>query len=316
MRAAVGRGAMHPLCRLHPDRRMVVALILGGLGTASGLVVPLSAARPTEALAGMVLPRVSNGEPVDLGAALRASGGSDGSKRTLLVLGTHAADFNTAEYGIKVRAAWPELQQKGVERCLMVVNGQPSSCAKLAELLDLPDAFELLADPTGEAGRRFGVSRGFRPDDARLSPFVKLFAMGIGVGPPWMTLPAVLSGYIGSPSGSNRWIEAGLKQGQLADRWPTILELAEDGSVAYNKFARTPLLGGWGIRPFETATLRLQTLVGVQARHWEALKPVDDRCLTQLGGCTIVGAAGECIFSWVDRGLCDVPDMEAVLKSL
>jgi hypothetical protein len=66
--------------------------------------------------------------------------------------------------------------------------------------------------------------------------------MGIGLGPPWMTLPAVLQGYFGLPSGKRDWIEASLKQGQIAGRWPAVLELAEDGSIIKNKFDDTPLL--------------------------------------------------------------------------
>ena len=58
-----------------------------------------------------------------------------------------------------------------------------------------------------------------------------------------------------------------------------------------NKFDDFPLVGGWGRRPLELATLRLQNLVDVQFKHWDALKPVDDRCLTPLGGCAVVGAA-------------------------
>ena len=37
------------------------------------------------------------------------------------------------------------------------------------------------------------------------------------------------------------------------------------------------------------------------------------RCLTQLGGCAVVGEGGEPLFSWVDQGLCDVPDFELQL---
>ena len=80
---------------------------------------------------------------------------------------------------------------------MMVVNGMPPACEKLAQLVDLPEAIELYADPTGEAGRRFGVSRGFRADDTKLSAFAKLFVMGIIGGPgAWATLPAVLIGYV------------------------------------------------------------------------------------------------------------------------
>ena len=73
---------------------------------------------------------------------------------------------------------------------------------------------------------------------------------------------------------------------------------------------------GWGVRPFELATLRLQNLVSLQLKHRDALKHVDERCLTQLGGCTVVGAGGETLYSWLDQGLCDVPDMHDLLESL
>ena len=76
----------------------------------------------------------------------------------------------------------------------------------------MPDDVELFFDPTGEAGRQFGVSRGFRPDDAGLSPYVKLFVVGIGLGPPWGTLLPVLRGYVGAPSGKRDWIEACMQQ--------------------------------------------------------------------------------------------------------
>ena len=320
-----------------------------------GLVVPLSATRPAASLAGVSLPRASDGEQVDLGSALAQSKG-----RTMLVLGCHAGDFNTVEYVQRVRAFWPQLQAKGVDRCLVVVNGQASSCAKLAELLDPPAGLELLSDPTGDAGRRFGVSRGWRPDDERIPAAIKLFVVGIGLGPPWGTLPAVLTGYLGNPGGRRDWIEAALKQGQEAGRrpgpLPDILELSADGEVrprrlrqpflppttrahvhvhgpppgrvrpdaslsggaqiVGNKFDDFPLVGGWGRRPLELATLRLQNLLDIQMKHWDALKPVDDRCLTQLGGCAVVGPGGEAVYAWVDEGLCDVPDFHELLEAL
>ena len=50
--------------------------------------------------------------------------------------------------------------------------------------------------------------------------------------------------------------------------------------------------------------------------NWEALKPVDDRLLTQLGGCTVVGPGGTPLFNWLDRGLCDVVDFEEVVEAI
>lgn len=288
-------------------RGLATYCCMAALGSGA-LVIPLSAATPAESLAGLKLPGASDGVAMDLGATLAATTG-----KTMLVCATHAADFNAVEYAQRVRAYWPRIQEKGIDSCIMVINGEPAQCLKLAELVDLPPAVKLLSDPTGEAGRRFGVSRGFRPDDERLSPFVKLFFMGIGLGPPWYTLPAVLIGYFGNPEGKRAWIEDSLKQGQQAGRWPTILDVAGDGSIVANKFDDTPLLSGWGVRPFELATLRLQNLVDVQGKHWEELKPSHPPCLTQLGGCAVVGPGGEALYSWVDRGLCDVPDFDEML---
>ena len=75
-------------------------------------------------------------------------------------------------------------------------------------------------------------------------------------------------------------------------------------------------VSGWNVRPLELATLRLQNLLGVQLANWAALKPVDDRLLTQLGGCTVVGPGGTPLFNWLDRGLCDVVDFEDVVDSI
>ena len=107
-----------------------------------------------------------------------------------------------------------------------------------------------------------------------------------------------------------------MQQAQQQGRIPAPLELSADGStIVANAFDNTPLLSGWARRPFELATLRLQNLI-MQAKHWGALKPADSRCLTQLGGCAVVGAGGSPLYSWVDRGLCDVPDMEELLEAL
>ena len=118
----------------------------------AGLTIPLLASKPASSLAGVALPRVSDGDKIDLGDALVSTSG-----RTILVLGTHAADFNAIEYGQRVRAYWPRLQarinfthfstrvarligyvrlqSKGIDRCMMVVNSEAKSCEKLAELL-------------------------------------------------------------------------------------------------------------------------------------------------------------------------------------
>jgi len=140
--------------------------------------------------------------------------------------------------------------------------------------------------------------------------------VGLGFGPPWGTLVPVLKGYVGSAGGKRDWIEAAMQQAQRKGRFPAPLELSDDGAtIVRNAFDDAPLVSDWGVRPFELATMRLQNLI-MQIQRYGALGPKDPRCLTQLGGCTVVGADGEALYSWVDRGLCDVPDFEDVLAAV
>jgi len=133
-------------------------------------------AAPGQLLSGCVLPRVSDGEKVDLGELLSAP------VTTLVIFGTYPADFNMIEYAQKMRHYWPQLKAKGVESGLIVVNGSPESCKRLAEILDLPAEVELLSDEAGEAGRLFGVSTGWLPD-SDLNPYLKLLGMLVASAP-------------------------------------------------------------------------------------------------------------------------------------
>lgn len=304
------------------------------------LQVPLQAASPIESLKGVLLRRVveegrishelneDDTQLLDLGTIL----GAPDAPRTLLVFGTYPADFNMIEYAQKVRHYLPILcEKKGVKRALVVVNGGGLACLKLADLLDLPPSIEIFSDPAGEAGRAFGVSRGWRPDDDNLNAFLKLYLMLFGLGPP-RTLPAVISGYIGNPWGKRGWIETALLQGQTAGRWPdNVLDLtggsfrdppsssSESPATFVNNFDNLPIVGSWGRRPLELATLRLQNLV-MSFKNWDLLKPEDERCLTQLGGCVVIdpvyAEGSSVLYSWLDDGICDVPDFEDILAAL
>eukprot|EP00320_Phaeocystis_rex_P003824 CAMPEP_0119082230 /NCGR_PEP_ID=MMETSP1178-20130426/120342_1 /TAXON_ID=33656 /ORGANISM="unid sp, Strain CCMP2000" /LENGTH=276 /DNA_ID=CAMNT_0007064991 /DNA_START=156 /DNA_END=986 /DNA_ORIENTATION=+ len=263
---------------------------------------------PADLLSGCVLPRVSDGAKVDLGELLSAP------ITTMVIFGTYPADFNMIEYAQKMRHYWPQLKAKGVDSGLIIVNGSPAACRKLSELLNLPEDVELLSDEAGEAGRLFGVSTGWLPESG-LNPYLKLFGMLWGLGAS-ATLPSVITGYLGNPWGQSGWIESSLAQGQKAGRWPnTALELDSAGAVKVNKFAELPVVGGWGRRPLELATLRLQSMLGVSLGNWKELAPSDDRCLTQLGGCALVGGA-DAKFLWRDGGICNTADFEEVLAAL
>ena len=283
------------------------------LSAAVSLVLP-------SGLQSISLPRATApSEAVSLGDALAAKG------TTCVIFGTYPADFNMIEYAQRVTHYLPALKASGVDRVLCIVNGKPTSCNLLAELVGLPSEVELLSDEAGDAGRAFGVARGWLPDTDEIeiteelklpvSPYAKLFGMLLGLG-AGNTLPSVITGYLGNPSGKNGWIVQALAQGQKAGRWPNIaLDLDASGAVTRNAFDELPVVGGWGRRPLELATLRLQTMLGVSLAKWEELQPTDERCLTQLGG-LLVCKDGEPVFEYKDNGICAVCDFETLVTAL
>ena len=188
---------------------------------------------------------------------------------------------------------------------------------ELATLLGLPDDVELLADESGKAGRAFGVSRGWLPDNEGVPAYAKLFGMLLGAGCV-KTLPSVITGYLGNPSGTNGWIKSAVAQGKRAGRWPgdLVVETDSAGNVVRNAFDELPVVSDWGRRPLELATLRLQTMLGVSIENWDELQPSDDRCLTQLGGLVAVGEDGKVLFEYRDGGICNVCNFEKLLSVL
>ena len=245
---------------------------------------------------------------------------SELSPNTLLVLGTYAADFNAIEYAQRLRFYLPQLKAKGISQAIMVMNASPSACKEFKRLLELPDEVMLLSDSNGAIGKAFGCNRGWRPDDLT-SPYVKLFGMLFGLGAV-MTLPSVISGYIGNPWGKQPWIEAAMGRNQFRGIWPdTALVLGPSGEVVTNKFSELPLVGGWGRRPLELATLRLQNMLGISLKSWKDLMPTADELdrglLTQLGGLVVFGdSPSEVRYKWLDDGICDVTNFELLLEKL
>lgn len=221
------------------------------------------------------------------------------------------------EYAQQLSHYVPALKEVGVDKIMCVVNGPPAACRRLASLVGMPSEVELLSDPTGEAGRDFGVSRGWLPDEQSVPAYAKLFGMLLGLGAS-NTLPSVITGYLGNPNGKNEWIQSALAQGKTAGRWPgeLVVDLDEDGNVVRNAFDELPIVGGWGRRPLELATLRLQTMLGVSLEHWSELQEgVDDRCLTQLGGLVAV-RDGKVLFEYRDGGICNVCSFEKLLGAI
>jgi hypothetical protein len=208
---------------------------------------------------------------------------------------------------------------------------------------------DLFVDPTGQAGRAFGVSRGWFANQTNLSPYWKLFCMM-----PWASLSSILDGYIGHPTKAQPWIPQALAIGQAKGRRPDFaLQLRQDHSsndddgasehwnihitsisnssnsidtrmamIAKNNFDTFPYVGRhWARRPFELATLRLQNLWGFTMAHWQQVMPDHDALghgiLTQQAGCLVYDTTTRrACYEWRDQGSCHVADFEDLIAQL
>ena len=238
----------------------------------------------------------------------------------LTVLGTYAADFNAIEYAQRLIHYWPELKSSGIKTGTFVLNADIEASLAFESLLpSFPKEITILSDPSGSIGKEFKCNRGWLPD-SKISPYFKLFIMFFGVGGK-ETLPSVIKGYIGNPDTSVKqsWIEESLRVGTLAGRYPdTALELDAAGSVIKNKFDDLPIVGNWGQRPLELATLRLQNMLGISLENWERLRPSDDNLdvLTQLGGVFVTDKSKKIQYEWRDDGICHTCDFAKLAKEL
>lgn len=311
---------MKTLLRFTSSSVLVVAVVVVAIITNS------PATHAFAPLAGVSVNSVRTEAPVDLADFLTNGNDNNSNDNTMLVFGTYAADFNAIEYAQRLRYYAPLLREQGlVQKIGLVLNCDPAAARALAARVDLfngsENNIELLTDPTGAAGRAFGVGRGWRPDDASLSPYLKLFGMLWGLG-AWATLPAVLGGYVGNPFGPGQpWIADALAVGQRQGRWPDTALVLDDENILENKFDALPVVGSWPRPPLELATLRLQNMLDISIKNWQELAPTQDAMkqgvLTQLGGCLIVKpSTGEVLYDWKDPGICAVANFEFILKKL
>lgn len=268
-------------------------------------------------LQGVSVKSVSSGNAVDLGSFLTSA------PKSMLVLGTYAADFNSIEYAQRLRYYLPLLKEEcGIQKFGLVLNAQPDAAKALCKAvdLDIDNQIELFSDPLGVAGKEFGTGRGWLAENEAINPFLKLFGMLFGLG-AWATLPAVIGGYIGNPFTPQPWIEDAIAVGMKQGRWPdSALVLDDDGTVKVNNFDELPLVGSWKRKPLELATLRLQSMLGISIKQWEELAPDEEALeagvLTQLGGVVVCSDQGEVLFEWKDPGICAVANFEEILMKL
>ena len=91
-------------------------------------------------LAGVTARSVESGDDIDLGEFLSAS--SPGGDKSMLILGTYAADFNAIEYGQRLRYYLPELKKRGItkvgfvrEYLRLCVSASPSTLTRIIETI-------------------------------------------------------------------------------------------------------------------------------------------------------------------------------------
>ncbi|GMH98982.1 hypothetical protein TrST_g10981 [Triparma strigata] len=267
--------------------------------------------RPFDGIEG--LSNSATSDPVtDLQSVLTTS-----DTKTLTIFSTYASDFNNIEYAQRLTHYLPLLQKKGVETFNMIINGSPEQCELFRELVGLPAEVNIISDPEGTCGKKFGVNLGWRSDDDSLSPYFKLYMMLFGFG-AWATLPSVIGGYIGNPFSGQPWIETAMKINIQKNRFPTnglVLD-SSSNEVVSNKFSELPIVGEWPRRPLELATLRLQNMIGISFQNWSELLPSNLNLLTQLGGCVILDSNGNEVYKFRDRGICDVCNFEKMLEDI
>ena len=102
-------------------------------------------------LKGLNVIRASDSNVIDLESVIRSK-----SDKTILIVGTYAADFNNIEYAQRLKYYLPQLKEKGVKNFLFIMNAQPAAAKALANILNLQNEIELYCDKTGSVGKSLG----------------------------------------------------------------------------------------------------------------------------------------------------------------
>ena len=84
-------------------------------------------------LNGLEVTRISDLSKVDIGLAIGSS-----KSGSMIIFGTYAADFNTIEYGQRLRYYIPLLKEKGINNFKMIINSTPEAAKQLASFIALP----------------------------------------------------------------------------------------------------------------------------------------------------------------------------------
>mmetsp|Transcript_7553 Transcript_7553/g.12702 ORF Transcript_7553/g.12702 Transcript_7553/m.12702 type:complete len:328 (+) Transcript_7553:64-1047(+) len=242
-----------------------------------------------------------------------------GTARTVLACLTHFGDFNAWELTQNLQADAEAITSDGTQ-IVCIGIGNPVAAKKFADDLDLDTSkIQLYADEEGKVAAAMGCYKGWLAPNVEhreqwpasdVNPYVKLFGMIFGFGSPG-TISKVLYGYLGdsgAPPSTRKWVVKALLQGGRKGRFPALTEAA---------FAETPITSSSGLRPFELATLRLQTGLHI-VFNWASLGPKQGDMFTRMGGMWIFDASGNLQnnFQHYDKGILTYASRDELLKAL
>jgi hypothetical protein len=198
---------------------------------------------------------------------------------------------------------------------VLVGIGSVKAATKFAQDLELEKRvggkLVLVADETGSVTQQLGCYQGWLTVDKKhkqrfpttdLNPYLKLLGMVLGFGSPG-TISSVVYGYLGDVADNGpderNWVVESLLQGTSKGRNPGITADAFNGVSPESS-----------LRPFELATLRLQTGLHVVS-NWRTLGPKDGDLYTRMGG-TFIFNQKECLWEHFDQGILNYASMEDI----
>lgn len=172
----------------------------------------------------------------------------------------------------------------------------------------LKDKIILVTDETGSVTEALDCYRGWLTVDKKhkerypftdVPPAVKLLGMIFGFGSPG-TMEQVLQGYTGDIAKNHglfgrQWVIQALTQGSEKGRFPQVDVSLDPPSE---------------LKPFELATLRLQTGLHIVAK-WGKLGPKDGDLFTRMGG-TFVFNNKNCVYEHFDLGILNFANMDDI----